>query len=188
MELEKRETSSKRALLERVIAHRGKFLQFLASRMEDRATAEDILQAAYVKALERGSEIRNEESVVAWFYRILRNSLTDHYRRQASRAKAHEALSTQSTEVYEAEFRNTVCACVTDVLNDLKPEYRDVIAAVDLTETAVDAFAKARNISPNSASVRLYRARKSAAKHLMRVCGACAEHKCLDCTCRRSQV
>lgn len=181
-------TSPNEALLERVITHRGKFLQFLTSRLEDRAAAEDILQTAYVKALERGSEIRNEESVVAWFYRILRNSVADHFRRQASRAKAHEAFSTEQTEAYEPEFRNTVCACITDVLNELKPEYRDVIAAVDLSETAVDAFAKARDISPNSASVRLYRARKSAAKHLMTVCGACAEHKCLDCTCRRSQV
>lgn len=175
-------------MFERVMAHRSKFLQFLTSRVEDRATAEDILQTAYVKALERGSEIRNEESAVAWFYRILRNSVTDHYRRGAARAKAHEALSTELTEAYEPEFRNTVCACITDVLNELKPEYRDVIAAVDLTETSVDAFARSRNISANSASVRLHRARKSVAKHLMSVCGACAEHKCLDCTCRRSRV
>lgn len=125
---------------------------------------------------------------MAWFYRILRKSVADHYRKQAARTKAHEVLSTRSTEAYEPEFRNTVCACITDVLDELKPEYRDAIASVDLTETPVDAFAQSRNISPNGASVRLHRARKSMAKHLIAVCGACAEHRCLDCTCRRSQV
>lgn len=61
-----------------------KFLSFLSPRVEDRATAEDILQFAYLKAMEHGSEIRDDESTVAWFYRILRNAITDHYRRRAA--------------------------------------------------------------------------------------------------------
>ena len=82
-------------LVERVTAQRDKFLRFLSSRVEDAATAEDILQAAYLKAIERGSEIRAEESMVAWFYRILRNAVTDHYRRRASRAKSMEAFAVE---------------------------------------------------------------------------------------------
>lgn len=56
MEQENHGTSSGRVLLERVLAHRSKFLQFLTSRVEDRGTAEDILQTAYVKEMERGSK------------------------------------------------------------------------------------------------------------------------------------
>lgn len=171
-------------LLERVTAQREKFLSFLTARVEDRATAEDILQAAYLKTIERGSEIRAEESAVAWFYRILRNSVTDHYRRRASRAKAHEAFALDSPEAYEHEIKATVCECIRDVVGDLKPEYRMAIEKVDLGETPVEEFAQAEQISPNNASVRLHRARKAVAKHLKTVCGACAEHKCLDCTCR----
>lgn len=65
--------------LERITAHQSKFLSFLSARVEDRATAEDILQSAYLKAVEHSSEIRDDESTVAWFYRILRNAITDHY-------------------------------------------------------------------------------------------------------------
>jgi RNA polymerase sigma-70 factor (ECF subfamily) len=188
MELKAPATIRDAETLERVIAHRDKFLRFLTSRVEDAATAEDILQAAYVKALEHGSEIRDEESIVAWFYRILRNAVIDHYRKRSAKARAHEGFLAESSEVYEPEFRNTVCQCISDVLDDLKPEYRDVIATVDLRETPVEAFAKSKSISANNASVRLHRARKSIAKQLTTVCGSCAEHKCLDCTCRRSQV
>ena len=44
----------------------AKFLQFLRGRVGDPATAEDILQAAYVKAIQHGGELREEESAVAW--------------------------------------------------------------------------------------------------------------------------
>lgn len=188
MEQDVHATNSNCEKLQTVIGNRGAFLRFLASRVEDSAIAEDILQAAYVKAVERGSEIREDESTVAWFYRVLRNAVTDHYRRRAAQTRAHEAFTAGISEAYEPELRAVACACIGDVVGELKPEYRDAIERVDLGETSVEAFAKSQSISPNNASVRLHRARKAVAKHLMTVCGACAEHKCLDCTCRRSQV
>jgi len=175
-------------LVERVTSQRDRFLRFLASRVEDKATAEDILQAAYLKAIERGSELRKDESTVAWFYRILRNAVVDHYRRRASRAKVHEAFAAEMPGTYEWEIKATVCECIGDVIDNLKPEYRSAIEQVDLAENPVEDFARSEHISPNSASVRLHRARKAVARHLKTVCGACAEHKCLDCTCRHAKV
>jgi DNA-directed RNA polymerase specialized sigma24 family protein len=51
--------------LDRIIAHHSKFLGFLRAHVEDTGTAEDILQTAYIKAIEHGPEIRDEESTVA---------------------------------------------------------------------------------------------------------------------------
>ena len=175
-------------ILERIAAHQTRFLQFLASRVEDAAAAEDILQSAYVRAIEHSSAIRNGESSVAWFYRILRNAVTDHYRRRSARDKAHEGFAAEAPASYEPEFQQTICACIGEIVRDLKDEYRTVIEQVDLAEKPVEDFARARGISPNNASVRLHRARKAVAKQLTLVCGACAEHKCLDCTCRRSPL
>jgi RNA polymerase sigma-70 factor (ECF subfamily) len=117
--------------LERLIEQRSRFLSFLASRLEDRAIAEDVLQSAYVKAIEHGSEIRSHESTVAWFYRILRNAVVDHYRSKAVHAKAHEKFVTDAPTSYESEVVKTVYACIGDVVDDLKPEYRDAIEQVD---------------------------------------------------------
>ena len=63
------------ALLAQLLEHRAEFLGFLTRQVGDPAAAEDILQAAYTKALEKGEQIQNTESVVAWFYRMLRNAL-----------------------------------------------------------------------------------------------------------------
>ena len=171
-----------------LIRHRDRFLRFLASRVKNVATAEDVLQSAYVKALEHGSEIRENESAVAWFYRILRNALIDQYRRQATQAKALETFAAETPESYEHQLRNVACLCIGDVIDDLRPDYRSAIEGVDLGGLPVEEFAKSAQISANNASVRLHRARKAVAKHLTTICGVCAEHKCVDCTCRRSQV
>ncbi len=174
--------------LERIVAHQSRFLSFLRMRVEDAATAEDILQSAYLKAMEHGAEIRDDESAVAWFYRILRNAIVDHYRRGAARVRAHEGFANEAPASYEPELAQTVCACVGDVVHDLKDEYRAAIEQVDLGGKSVEDFAQTERISANNASVCLHRARKAIARQLTTVCGACAEHQCLDCTCHRSQV
>jgi RNA polymerase sigma-70 factor (ECF subfamily) len=174
--------------LDSIVAHQGRFLGFLQARVEDRATAQDILQSAYLKTMEHAAEIRDNESIVAWFYRILRNAIADHYRRGAARERAYEGFANQAPSNYEPELAKTICACVEDVVLHLKDEYRTAIEQVDLGGKSVEDFAQTAQISANNASVRLHRARKAIAKQLTMVCGACAEHKCLDCTCRRSQV
>jgi RNA polymerase sigma factor (sigma-70 family) len=172
--------------LGRITAHHFEFLRFITARVGEPAMAEDILQSAYLKALEHGSQIRDEESVVAWFYRILRNAIIDHYRRGAARSKAHEQFGAEASKSYEAELEQKICACVNDVVRDLKDEYREAIQHVDLAGESVESFARLQNTTANNASVRLHRARKAAAKKLVQVCGICAEHKCLDCSCRHN--
>ena len=56
------------------------FLAFVQRRVGARAIAEDILQEAFARALARGDNLRDGESAVAWFYRLLRNALIDHHR------------------------------------------------------------------------------------------------------------
>lgn len=172
------------AMLGRIVAQHAKFLSFLSSRV-DAASVEDILQGAYVKAIEHGGDIRDGESTVAWFYRILRNAITDSYRRASARNRAQASFAAEAPLSYEPELEQTVCACIGDVVQDLKSEYREAIEQIDLGGMTVRAFAQAHGTSANNASVRLHRARKDVAKKLTRVCGTCAEHKCLDCTCRR---
>jgi DNA-directed RNA polymerase specialized sigma24 family protein len=49
--------------LERLLAARQKFLSFVEKRVGSKADAEDILQAAFVRGIERGG-LRDDESVV----------------------------------------------------------------------------------------------------------------------------
>jgi len=171
-----------------IVAQQARFLNLLIPRVGDRAAAEDILQSAYLKAVEHQAEIRSEESTVAWFYRILRNAITDNFRREAARSRAYDGLAIETPTSYEPELKSNVCACIGDVIQDLKPEYRDAIQQVDLDGMTVQAFAQEHSTTANNASVRLHRARKDVVRRLTAVCGTCAKHRCLDCPCRHSRL
>lgn len=174
-------------LTDQLLGQRMAFLRFLAARVGPEA-AEDILQSCYLKLVEKRPQIEKDESVISWFYTVLRHATIDYYRRNASRNRAHEQFAAEAPVSYETEIKANICQCLSGVLDTLKGDYRTALQAVDLDGRSVVEYAKAEGTSPNNAGVRLHRARKAAAKRLTQVCGACAEHKCLDCTCRKAAV
>lgn len=179
--------SSGERLEQVLLAQHGRFLSFLERRLGSRPDAEEVLQGAYVRALERGVPEDAGDGIVTWFYRVLRNGLLDRARRRDAERRSGERLAREAEEAEEPELRAAVCACMHDVLPALKPEYADVVRAVDLEERALAEVAAARAITVNNATVRLHRARQALRKQLLRTCGACAAHGCLDCTCRTAR-
>lgn len=167
---------------------RNQFLAFLRRRVDDPAVAEDILQAAYVRALESAHRLRADESVVAWFYRILRNSIIDNFRRRTTENAALErwAAELENAGAAEPQLYETSCRCIASALDMLRPAYADLLRAVDLAETGLAAYANTHDISPSNAAVRAHRARAALRRQLLKTCGACAAHACIDCTCRES--
>lgn len=172
-------------VIARLVASHREFLAFLERRLPDRATAEEILQAAFVRTLERGEAIRESESAVAWFYRVLRNALIDHYRRRSTEKNGAERLSLEPTLPNELEVKEVACRCYELLLPNLKPEYAQVLRQADLEEQPIAQIAEGLSITPNNATVRLHRARQALRKQLERSCGSCATHGCLDCSCQR---
>lgn len=164
-----------------------RFLGFLARRTGSRELAEDVLHDAYLRSLERGAGPRDDEAITAWFYRVLRNALTDHYRRRGAEERALARAAAEpsaSASGSDDDLLDAVCTCVSALIDTLKPEYGSALRQVDLEGTAVAAFAARAGISPNNASVRLHRARRALRTLVERTCGACAAHGCLECGCR----
>ena len=170
-----------------ILNHRKVFLGFVQRRIGDRAVAEDILQAAYMRALEHEGDLRRNESVVGWFYRVLRNAVIDYYRRRSSEEKALEIWSRELDLAVDPtpEIQSEICVCLGRVLDSIRPDYADLIRAVDLGEQPLQHFANDKSISASNAGVRAHRARAALRKQLIATCGSCAEHACLNCTCRR---
>lgn len=170
--------------LQLVDNHR-QFLAFLERRLGDRALAEDILQDAFVKTLQKEEDARDETSAVAWFYRTLRNAVVDHYRRTGARSRALESLARELEGAAEPppELHDAICGCVTRLASTLKPEYEAAIRRIDLDGAPVQDFAAEAGITPNNASVRVFRAREALRKQVKVSCGTCADHGCLECSC-----
>jgi RNA polymerase sigma-70 factor, ECF subfamily len=179
------ETALSPAAIARLVEGRQQFLSFLEKRIQSKAAAEDILQAAFVRSLEKGESIRDEESVVAWFYRVLRNAVIDYYRQRGSAERMAEQLAGHFQEHQEPDdlLKGQICQCVSALLHDVKPEYREAIEAVDLNDGSLADLAAQAGITANNAAVRVHRAREALRKQVSIACGICATHGCLDCSC-----
>ncbi len=176
-------------VMERLIEHEPAFRTFLSRRVGNEAVADDILQQSLMRAVERHHAVRKEESVVAWFYRILRHALIDYYRSQAAEARRNDAflreliVSGDDREPPLGEVKAAVCACLHRLLPDLREPYAEVVRRIDLEGESPARLAKELKISRNNLTVRLHRARQALRASLEASCGLCSRHGCLDCAC-----
>lgn len=174
------------AVLDVLVENHRRFLAFLERRVGSREAAEDILQDAFVRSLDRAETVRDREAIIPWFYRLLRNAVVDHYRRTGAeeRALAYAAgIEDQSAPGPDEALRDEVCACVNTLVETLKPEYTAAIKRVDLDGVSVTEFAREAGITANNAGVRLHRAHDALRRQVAQSCGTCATHGCLDCHC-----
>ena len=166
------------------------FLGFLERRLGDSALAEDVLQEAFRKVIDRPDRVppeANEDVLVKWFYRSLRNAAIDQFRRKGAAARAADAFARELDGVAPAspDIHQEICACITRLASTLKPEYAEALQKIDIEGVTVKTFAAERQLSASNAGVRVFRAREALKKRVMESCGTCAEHGCRDCHCGR---
>ena len=65
----------------------------------------------------------------------------------------------------------------------MKPEYALALRRIDVDGSAGAAIRRRGRDHPNNARVRVFRARETLRKRVVRWCGACAERGCVDCSC-----
>ncbi len=173
-------------VMQELVAGHREFLAFVERRIGDRALAEDLVQDAFVKGLERGGELRDDESVRAWFYRVLRNAIVDRHRRATTAAAR---LAELTAELQRAEQDRTggtdreLCRCIARLVDTLPPEQAAALRRIELDGIGVKDFAGETGIGESNAGVRVFRARRALRERVTRACGTCAEHGCFDCTC-----
>lgn len=169
----------------RLVDHHRAFRAFIEKRVGRRDVAEDLLQEAFARGLDKLPALGSEESAVAWFYRVLRNAIVDHHRRGGATDRALSAFARELEAHVEPDLdtRNAVCRCVALLSDTLKPEYAEALRRVDVDGVSVREFAAEAGITASNAGVRLFRAREALRRRVVRSCGTCAEHGCVDCTC-----
>jgi RNA polymerase sigma factor (sigma-70 family) len=168
-----------------LVDNHREFLRFLERRLGRRDVAEDILQEAFARGLDKLETLRDGEAVVPWFYRTLRNATIDYFRRAKTQDRALALFAEEVDKFEEAPeaVRDEVCRCVTRLADTLKPEYATALRRIEVDGASIASFAEEQGISRNNAAVRVFRAREALRKQVAVSCGSCAEHGCIECTC-----
>lgn len=168
-----------------LIRHREKLLSYVRKRVSPPDLAEDLLQDSLLKALKSAGELRAEDKLLPWFYRILQRAIVDHYRkRQTESSHVDRPEDMDEFASPDPEDEAALCECFRELLPTLKPEYARLIERLELGRQDTDQVAADLGIHPNNLKVRRHRARQALRQRLEETCRVCAEHGCLDCTCR----
>jgi len=126
----------------------------------DAASAEDVVQDAFVKACRGLRDFRGEAELQSWFYRILLNEAHNHRRWRGLRMRfralftGNEVASSASMGSTDVGLRNRLGSAI----GDLSRAQREVFVLMYLEELTVNETAELLERSPGTIKTHLHRA------------------------------
>ncbi|HEX5781539.1 MAG TPA: RNA polymerase sigma factor SigZ [Solirubrobacteraceae bacterium] len=150
-------------------------LAFIARRVRDRDTAEDILQDVMLRIHRHAGELEHATAVGAWVYQIARNAITDHYRRAAVRPEQPAGIELDGDEAVEPEpdenaARTEIAACLRPFLDELPAQHREALVLTELGELSQADAARQLGVSPSGMKSRVQRGRAQLRDMLVACC------------------
>lgn len=156
-----------RELRETVRRERPRLLDFIRRRMPDHDEAEDVLQDVFYELTEAYRLMKPVERVASWLFAVARNKINDWYRRpkMASLDAPVASLSDDDEEAPvlgewlavadgggpDAElFRESLMDALTEALDELPPEQREVFIRHELEGQSFKQIAADLGIPQNT--------------------------------------
>lgn len=173
------------AVLRHLIECRSEFLGFLRRRLADPQDAEDAFQDFCFKVIRSAGSAQDNERINAWLGTILRNTLTDHYRRRATRRRLSEAYANEAliSPPDAPDETDPACRCIVVALPELKPAEAALVRRADLAGEPRASIAADLGITPNALGVRLHRARQVLRTKIAETCPTCGDGGFMHCDC-----
>lgn len=166
------------AVAQALVSRRPDLVRAVRRVVGPHVDAEDIVQSASQRALERAGQLRDLDRAEAWISRVVRNVLTDELRQRKAPTDDVDGM-----ELAAPEAEAVACACVVGQAEQLKPEYAEILRRVVIDGAPVVRVAQELGLTANNATVRLHRARKALRAQLESHCGDDAASACLECAC-----
>jgi len=144
---------------------RARLRNFIRRRVPDENDVEDILQDAFYELVEAYRMMKPVEQVSAWLFRVVRNRITDLFRKKKSQAMPDApAISTDDGETLlledllpspdagpeEVYARNVLLEEVDAALDELPDEQREVFIAHELEGYSFKELAAATGVPVNT--------------------------------------
>lgn len=155
----------------------GPLLGFIARRVPDRDSAEDILQDVMLRIHRHASELKHTPAVGGWIYEIARNAIIDHYRRAVVRRELPSGSDAEldypvlpALESTPAELRRELAACLNPLLEQLPAIYREALTLTELGDLTQTNAAARVGLSTSGMKTRVQRARTQLKQLLVSCC------------------
>jgi RNA polymerase sigma-70 factor, ECF subfamily len=163
------------ALIERLrIAIRG----FVAGRVRDAATAEDITQDVLLKISTRLDSLRRTDRIEAWAFRIAKNAISDYFRAARPTEPFQENVHSKSlisaaepdNSHEDSRLRGEIGTYIRSVIEALPQIHREALVLTEYDGLSQVQLARRLGLSVSGAKSRVQRARAALKEEIERCC------------------
>ncbi len=145
-------------------------LAWLRRRVPDDA-ADDLLQDVFLRVHERRGDLRDEDRIAGWVFRVARNAVVDwHRKKRPTAALDAEQPSDDTPNDDSVRLRQTLARWTAATIEDLPEKYRDILKLTELEELPYKTVASRTGLSVSGVKTRVQRGRELLRAKLQRCC------------------
>lgn len=143
-------------------------LQFVRRKVEDEASAEDILQDVFLKAHIHIDTLSDTSKLQGWLFQLARNAVIDYYRQTRITVDISDELPALSEEE-ENDAATRLSPAVKAMIAALPDMYREALLLTEYEGMTQKELAEKVGISLSGAKSRVQRARQML-RHMLHDC------------------
>ena len=137
--------------------------RFIRFRVEDDATASDLLQESFLRIHKNLGSLQDAERLQAWVFQIARSVVADHYRSKKGPANATNGVNTTERTNFQSEpenFNEEVSRWIPTAIESLPESYREAVKLYELEDLPQKEIARQLGLSLSAVKSRVRRGRE----------------------------
>ncbi len=140
----------------------GQIRSYLLGKVKQADDADDLLQEIFIKIHNKLGDLKDEKKLAPWIYQIVRNSLTDYYRKNRLETSEfdEESILMDSEEPPDDIYSACVSGCLKVFIDRLPEKYRGPLVLSDIKELKQKDIAEQMNLSYSGLKSRVQRGRE----------------------------
>lgn len=147
--------------------YRTQLFSFIRSRVELPEDAEDILNEVFIKLLKKANDESIPDSIVAWLYRVTRNSLVDYYRAKKRTQALPQDLEAENVD---ASIITQLSSCLLPMIQALPEIFQRALILVEIEGKKHQQVADELGVSLSATKSRILRGRERLLKSMVSCC------------------
>jgi RNA polymerase sigma-70 factor (ECF subfamily) len=162
----------------------GNLRAFIGRRVRNQADVDDLVQRVLLQIVKGLGSLRDAERLHAWVYRTARNVIVDHYRSSTGRREAsgdaEDLAAADAPDVSlddESVALQELATCLTPMLRQLQPTYREAVTLTDLEGITQAEAAQRVGVSLSGMKSRVQRGRRQLKAVLEACCRVDLDHR-----------
>ena len=156
-------------MTDQVVVHEELYIQltkFVGKRVQRREDVSDLVQDIFLKLHEKGDDLRDQDLIMPWLYRVARNRVIDYYRKNGRvEPVMPETVGNEDDEVFQE-----VSSWVRLFIGSLSEEDQEILELVEFQGLTQKEAAQKLGLKPDAAKARHQRSKKRLKAALEKCC------------------